>query len=195
MIKTKQKKKKLKIALCCVLTVLIGLIVYAAAFFAIDTINNPNGIPMPFGFGASLVYSGSMEPEITVDDLVFITKPKELHEGDIVLYNTGKSNVLHRIVRIEGGTIVTKGDANDKADEAFSSDAVLGVYAGKMPGAGKVIRFVTDPPFVMLIVFLLMSAAVTWIFVEEHRENKRLQSIRSQIDSIKAENEELRKKL
>ena len=38
----------------------------------------------------------------------------------------------------------------------------------------------------MAVVFLLMTAAVIWMFVEDHCERKK-------IDSIKAENEELRK--
>ena len=47
----------------------------------------------------------------------------------------------------------------------------------------------------MAVVFLLIVAAVTWMFVEEHRERKKLDSIKAEIESIKAENEELRKKL
>ena len=57
------------------------------------------------------------------------------------------------------------------------------------------IRFVTNPPFVMAVVFLLIVAAVTWMFVEEHRKRKKLDSIKAEIDRLKAENEELRKKL
>ena len=136
-----------------------------------------------------------MEPEISTDDLVFVKKPGKLQVGDVVLYNTGGSNVLHRITKIDGDMITTQGDANNTEDKPFPQSAVLGVYVGRIPSGGKIIRFVTNPPFVMAVVFLLIVAAVTWMFVEEHRKRKKLDSIKAEIDRLKAENEELRKKL
>lgn len=190
----KKMNKTLKIVVNAVLIVLACVILYAVAFTAVVKIQDPQGIAMPFGFGASFVLSGSMEPEILTDDLVFVKKPGELHVGDVVLYNTGKSNVLHRITKIDGDVLTTKGDANNTEDQPFSKSAVLGVYVGKIPSGGKIIRFVTNPPFVMAVVFLLMVVAFTWMFVEEKKENKKFDRIRAEIESIKAENEELRKK-
>ena len=191
----KNSARILKIAVRCILIVLLCIVIYTALFFTVVKIKDPNAVPMPFGFGTSLVLSGSMEPEISTDDLVFVKKPGKLHVGDVVLYNTGGSNVLHRITYIDGDIITTKGDANNTEDKPFSKSAVLGAYIGKMPSGGKIIRFVTNPPFVMAVVFLLMTAAVIWMFVEDHRERKKLDSIKAEIESIKAENEELRKKL
>ena len=189
------KNKTLQIVVRCIIAVLLCAVLYTAVFFVAVKIQNPNAVPMPFGFGASLVLSGSMEPEISTDDLVFVKRADEWHIGDVVLYNTGGSNVLHRITRIDGDMITTQGDANNTEDKPFSKTAVLGVYIVKIPSGGKIIRFVTNPPFVMAVVFLLMTAAVIWMFVEDHRERKKLDSIKAEIESIKAENEELRKKL
>ena len=189
------KNKILQIVVRCIIAVLLCAVLYTAVFFVVVKIQNPNAVPMPFGFGASLVLSGSMEPEISTDDLVFVKRADELHVGDVVLYNTGGSNVLHRITKIDGDIITTKGDANNTEDKPISASVVLGVYIGKVPSGGKIIRFVTNPPFVMAVVFLLMAAAVIWMFVEDHRERKKLDSIKAEIESIKAENEELRKKL
>ena len=195
MTQTKKKKKTLKTVGYCFSAVVLCAVLYAVVFTAVVKIKNPQGLSMPFGFGASFVLSGSMEPEISTDDLVFVKRADELHVGDVVLYNTGGSCVLHRITKIDGDIITTKGDANNTEDKPFSKSAVLGVYIGKIPSGGKIIRFVTNPPFVMAVVFLLMAAAVIWMFVEEHRERKKLDSIKAEIESIKAENEELRKKL
>ena len=189
------QNKTLQIVVRCIIAVLLCAVLYTAVFFVAVKIQNPNAVPMPFGVGASLVLSGSMEPEISTDDLVFVKRADELHVGDVVLYNTGGSNVLHRITKIDGDMITTQGDANNTEDKPFSKSAVLGVYIGKIPSGGKIIRFVTNPPFVMAVVFLLIVAAVTWMFVEDHRERKKLDSIKAEIESIKAENEELRKKL
>ena len=195
MTQTKKKKKTLKTVGYCFSAVVLCAVLYAVVFTAVVKIKNPQGLSMPFGFGASFVLSGSMEPEISTDDLVFVKRADELHVGDVVLYNTGGSNVLHRITKIDGDMITTQGDANNTEDKSFSKSAVLGVYIGKIPNGGKIIRFVTNPPFVMAVVFLLMAAAATWIFVEDHRARKKLDSIKAEIDRLKAENEELRKKL
>ena len=190
-----KKNKILKTVGYCVSAVVLCAVLYAVVFTAVVKIKDPQGVAMPFGFGTSLVLSGSMEPEISTDDLVFVKKPGKLQVGDVVLYNTGGSNVLHRITKIDGDIITTQGDANNTEDKPFSKSAVLGVYIGKIPSGGKIIRFVTNPPFVMAVVFLLMAAAVIWMFVEDHRERKKLDSIKAEIDRLKAENEELRKKL
>ena len=190
-----KKNKLLKTVGYCFSAVVLCAVLYAVVFTAVVKIKNPQGLSMPFGFGASFVLSGSMEPEISTDDLVFVKRADELHVGDVVLYNTGGSNVLHRITKIDGDIITTQGDANNTEDKPISASVVLGVYIGKVPSGGKIIRFVTNPPFVMAVVFLLIVAAVTWMFVEEHRERKKLDSIKAEIESIKAENEELRKKL
>ena len=195
MTQTNKKKKILKTVGYCVSAVLLCAVLYAVVSTAVVKIKNPQGVAMPFGFGASFVLSGSMEPEITTDDLVLIKKSDKLCVGDVVLYNTGGSNVLHRITKIDGDMITTKGDANNTEDKPFSKSAVLGVYVGKIPSGGKIIRFVTNPPFVMAVVFLLMVVAITWMFVEGNKESKKLDKIRAEIESIKAENEELRKKL
>ena len=195
MTQTKKKKKTLKTVGYCFSAVVLCAVLYAVVFTAVVKIKNPQGLSMPFGFGASFVLSGSMEPEISTDDLVFVKRADELHVGDVVLYNTGGSNVLHRITKIDGDIITTKGDANNTEDKPISASVVLGVYIRKVPSGGKIIRFVTNPPFVMAVVFLLMAAAVIWMFVEDHRERKKLDSIKAEIESIKAENEELRKKL
>ena len=189
------QNKILQIVVRCIIAVLLCAVLYTAVFFVVVKIKNPNAVPMPFGFGASLVLSGSMEPEISTDDLVFVKRADELHVGDVVLYSTGGSCVLHRITKIDGDMITTQGDANNTEDKPFSKSAVLGVYIGKIPSGGKIIRFATNPPFVMAVVFVLMTAAVIWMFVEDHRERKKLDSIKAEIESIKAENEKLRKKL
>ncbi|MGM9644726.1 MAG: signal peptidase I [Eubacteriales bacterium] len=192
----KQKKKRIfKIAVRCILAVLLCAVIYTAVFFAAVKIQNPNAVPMPFGFGTSLVLSGSMRPEITEDDLVFVTKPTELKVGDVVLYNTGESNVLHRIIKIDGDMITTQGDNNNTPDKPFSKSAVLGVYSGKITGFGKVVKFIINPQFVILIVFLLIMAAIIWLFAEEDKERKRLNKIRKELEDIKKENDELRKML
>lgn len=192
---TGKTKKILKTAVCCIAAVILIAVVYAAAYSAVVKIKNPEAVPMPFGFGATYVLSGSMEPEITTDDIVLVKKPGTLQVGDVVLYNTGKGNVLHRIVEIDGDTLITGGDANNTADEPFSKSAVQAELFGIIPNGAKFVKFITNPPFVMAVIILLMGAAFTWMLAEEKKEQKRIDSLRAEINSLKEENERIRKQL
>ena len=68
------KKKVLRIVgsilLALIMAFSIGLSFYS---YNARVINN-DALPMPFGLGISVVYSGSMEPTYSPGDLVFVTK-------------------------------------------------------------------------------------------------------------------------
>ena len=94
--------------------------------------------PFLFGYSTYIVISGSMEPTIHVDDVIIVKKVdslSDLKEKDIVTY-LGKEGefagktVTHRIQRIEGDKIFTKGDSviNVKEDPAITFDDVIGKY-------------------------------------------------------------------
>lgn len=183
----KKFSKVFKIIRFCFLFLFFAVIIYSLLFSVVYKIKNPKGLAMPFGFGVSLVLSGSMEPEITVDDLVFVKKNDSYQVGDIVLFNNGNDNVIHRIVKINGDIITTKGDANNTNDKPFSKDNILGVYTGKLVNGGKVIRFITYPPFIMSVMYVFMVFIFTWMFIDEKKKDKRIIKLKNEIDKIKKE--------
>ena len=70
-------------------------------------------IPGFFGIRPYVVYSGSMEPEISTGAVVF-TKEGEFSpkKGDIITFHNGDTVVTHRVVKKEKDIFITKGDAN-----------------------------------------------------------------------------------
>ena len=74
-------------------------------------------LPMPFGIGAANVLSDSMEPAFSRGTLLIVKKEENLKEGDIVVYQSGKNLIVHRIVRLDENQVVTQGDANNVPDE------------------------------------------------------------------------------
>ena len=46
--------------------------------------------------------------------------------GDIITYKSGNSFITHRIIEIDGDSIIAKGDNNNTQDEAIQKDAVIG---------------------------------------------------------------------
>lgn len=72
------------------------------------------------GINSYIILSGSMEPVIRT--------------GSMVLVDTQKENVVHRVVEIqEDGKIITKGDNNENADFAPVTQAQVCGKVIKMP--------------------------------------------------------------
>lgn len=86
-----------------------------------------------------VVYTGSMSPAIpprsavVVDERVATAEP-----GQVYTFNTPNGPVTHRLVRVEDGHLVTKGDANASED---SNRAPVGNIIGKVIYAPRELGF------------------------------------------------------
>ena len=101
--------------------VFIGGTVYLAPRLLVRVLNTDH--PM------AAVTSQSMFPDLKRGDLVFIQgvdKAADLQVGDIIAFDSEGGFGIHRIVRIDGPSITTKGDANLIADEPIVFDQVIG---------------------------------------------------------------------
>lgn len=72
------------------------------------------------------VKTGSMEAKIHVGDYILILKKSRYDIGDVITFASNNSYVTHRIVRIDGDKVTTKGDANNTEDETISSSSIVG---------------------------------------------------------------------
>lgn len=98
---------------------------------------NPFGIAqnhfsMMFGYGIAQVLSGSMEPTFSEGAILLVKKTQKVKIGDIIVYQSGKDLIVHRIVDMQGNIIIAKGDANEKADQPFRNSDVRGRVVGWM---------------------------------------------------------------
>lgn len=124
-----------------------------------------------------IVRSGSMEPAISVGDLIVVRSSDGPFEiGDVIAYrNPGKRTmvVTHRIVEVlqgeKGREYITKGDANDVADNyVVSEELVLGDQWLAVPIVGRIFAFArTKLGFLSLIVVpsaivVLSEVCVIW---------------------------------
>jgi len=85
----------------------------------------------------SVVTGESMAPSIRAGDIVVTLGARytdDLRAGHIVLYRIGDEQYLHRIVRVDGDHIVTKGDASygQDSDRPLRGD-VIGTLAAVIP--------------------------------------------------------------
>ena len=188
MAKSKQKKLQIVlriIALCCV-GIFFGVNVY---FWNAKSLTG-NVLPMPFGVGMAVVLTGSMEPELSVDDLILVVEQDSYDVGDIVVYQSSGSLIVHRIVTMNGTVLVTKGDANNVEDAEIDVSYIKGKVIGHLDQVGLLVRLMKKP---VVSVVLILGAIV--LMERSYRKEKEqgdaeLDKIKAEIRALKAQQEE-----
>ena len=126
-----------------------------------------NQVPMPFGYGASVVLSGSMEPALSVGDLLILKAEESYTEGDMVVYQSGNMAVVHRIVAMDAETATTRGDANNADDAPIPHSAIKGRVISVLPKVGKLVWAIKSP------AGLIVTVALAVLLVEGSYRNEK----------------------
>lgn len=159
---TAKKPKKGNKAVSWILTVLLIAVFLFCGVVAVRTLVLKK--PFIFGYGVFYVLTGSMEPEIHVGDVIVdkqVDSIADLKEGDIITYRgkegefKGKT-VTHKIMRIEGDTIVTKGVStmSIKEDPAITFDDVIGKYVKTSAFLTFIYKVFTNKIGFFVIIFI-----------------------------------------
>lgn len=180
-----QLKSVIRISVLVLLAVLIGVSIYSIN----ASMLGGNALPMPFGFGMTVVLSGSMEPELSVDDLLIVTPSDTYEVGDVVVYQTQRTAVVHRIVSINGDKIITRGDANNTDDDPITKENIKGKVIFAIPFIGLIVNLIKTP----FGTILLLGAAV-WLLESSFKKEKdkkaeELAAIRREIEELKKDAE------
>lgn len=177
--------KGARVALRMVLIVLIGFVIGLSVYSWNARRLVGNRMPMPFGVGASVVLSGSMEPTLSVDDLVFVRSADRYAVGDIVVYQTPYDLVIHRIIEIDGETVVTQGDTNNTPDEPIALSQIKGKLALTVPRVGWIVRGLKSLPGVIITLALAAFLLhLSWSREKAEKED-RLDAIKAEIEALK----------
>ena len=78
------------------------------------------------GYTILKVATGSMVDTININDLIIVKITKDVDKGDIITYKKHNELITHRIIKKDGNTIITKGDANNIEDEPITIDNIIG---------------------------------------------------------------------
>lgn len=179
------KKGRLKLILRLIAMACAGLFIgYNAYLWNVQSMQG-NVLPMPFGVGSAIVLSGSMEPTLSVDDMIIVTRQREYHVDDVVVYQSGNSLVVHRIVAMDGHLVTTQGDANNAPDEPMDVALVKGKVVGQIRNAGRVVRLLKSP----VISYGLMALAIFLLERsfrrEKQQDNDEIQKLEDEIRRLK----------
>ena len=171
----------------------IVIIVLAGAFLGVQLYSwnarslGGDKMPMPLGFATSVVLSGSMEPELSVNDMIVVTPQDSYQVGDVVVYQSYGTLIVHRIISIDGESVITQGDANTKPDQPIKLSDIKGEVVTSIPYVGLILSFVRSPLGIILILgtaFILMERS----FRKEKEESmEELDQIKEEIRRLQAQ--------
>ena len=176
-------KDAVRVLLLVVCGTALGINVYMA---------NANGLmknrmPMPFGYGAAVVLSGSMEPEFSKNDFIIVKETSDYSVNDIVVYQDLNSLVVHRIVSMDGDFIVTKGDANNVADDPIHVSSIKGEVIFCIPAIGTLIGFLKTPVGIILTIALAIALVEIPRRMDMKKDDEERQKLIDEINELKKE--------
>lgn len=132
--------------------IILDIIIVILVLTIIVSMLNKNKPTPLFGFYFFTVMSGSMEPALNVEDSIIVKQSSNYEVGDIVTYKHEKSYVTHRIVKIDGNKVITKGDANTDEDPAFDKKQIL----GKVVFKSVYLNFLVRNRILIILVIILI---------------------------------------
>ena len=123
-----------------ILDIIIVILVVSIIF---GFLNKNKPVPV-MGYYFFTVMSGSMEDSLHVGDSIISKKVDD--------YKVKDSYVTHRIVKIKGNSVTTKGDANQIEDPAFDKSEILCKFVYK---SGWLNFLVRNRIFIVLFVIII----------------------------------------
>ncbi|MBQ9853987.1 MAG: signal peptidase I [Bacilli bacterium] len=164
-----------------IITVLILFLLYN--FVSIKILHN--NYTNTFGYTIFEVASGSMQPAINQKDLIIVKITDKIKLNDIITYKIEDDFITHRIIKIDGDTIYTKGDANTSEDYQIKKDKLIGKVVYVIPKFGFIKEIFFTPKIVISIIIVLILFSFCFSYVpEDKRKTKKEITLSSQFDDI-----------
>lgn len=183
-IKQKTIKSVIRIGLLILVAVIIGINLYSINASRIAG----NAIPMPFGVGAAVVLSGSMEPALSAGDLLIVAESSSYGVGDMVVYQDGRMAVTHRIVSITDSEVITRGDANNTEDSPITPQQLKGKVVLAIPFVGYAINAIKTPIGTLCVIAFAIFLLERSFRAEKQKDEKELDAIKAEIEKLKQQN-------
>lgn len=181
--------KKIKNILRITVLILVSLILGVNLYIWNAKSLLGNVLPMPFGYGAAVVLTGSMEPAIMADDLIIVARQDSYEEDDIVVYQSGSMLIVHRIVDIADGVVTTQGDANNAPDTPVRLEMIKGEVVGVLSGVGSVARLLKTPTATITLIAAALLTSELSFRKDKQKDMDELEKIKEEIRRLKAEQE------
>lgn len=186
----KNKTKHGSAALRRLVLVILGLLLGVNVYLANAKTLARNQLPMPFDTGVAVVLSGSMSPTLEVDDLIVVRKAADYALGDIIVYQTPRELIVHRIVAVEADGFVTRGDANNAVDLPIASEAIQGKVVARIPMVGRFVNVLRTPLGILGLLALALGLIELSFRKTKKADSQQIEAIKEEIRRLKAQQED-----
>lgn len=170
-----KRKENIKIAKK-VIEIIAIIVIYNIVLMAISSANKINIINI-FGYKSYIIKTNSMEPTISINDVVIAKKVKkqDIKKGDVITFLQEGEVITHRITKIdENGDYTTKGDNNNIEDTfKITYDNIEGKHILTIPYLGKIIQILDNQIVFLIITLIVLIFIFIMIQNQEKRENRR----------------------
>ncbi len=194
----KHAKTILRTTLLSVAALFVGLNIYTlnASRLAGDM------VPMPLGVGATVVLSGSMEPTLSTGDLLIIAEQESYAVDDVVVFQSNRIAVVHRIIEIKEETVegedgeeiqmiaITQGDANNTPDDPIQMSQIKGTVVFRVPLVGYLVNMIKTPVGTILILAAAIFLLERSFHKDQEKDRDKLEEIRREIEKLKQQSGE-----
>ncbi len=118
------------------------------------------------------VRTGSMEDDIHAGDYVLIVRKGNYEIGDVVTFRKDNYLVTHRIIKKNGDSFVTKGDANNDEDGPILFNQIV----GKVVFIGGILNVIINYKFLLVSIFISLYLVSCYFLDKEDNilENKNV---------------------
>ena len=141
----------------------------------------PLTVPKIFGLKPYNILSGSMEPEIPVNSVIYVKQcdTAQLEVGDIITFKLGSGTDLaetHRIADIdkENALFTTKGDANKNVDQTkVKAENIIGKVVFHIPQYGKLADFINTSEGIAACIAVFAAVLIMWLAADRIKPKER----------------------
>lgn len=180
----KHRNKIIKTILIKLIYILVLPIILWNLAIIIQTLQNPNDTPSVFGIKTFCIISGSMEPNIQINDMVIVkeVQQNEINKDDIITFVVNGDTITHRVIDVESrnGVLLytTQGDANNIEDEEkITFENIEGKYIGKIPKVGKIVLALKSKTTLAIVLSILILLYI----IEQRINNKKIKRNKERI--------------
>jgi signal peptidase len=124
-------------------------------------------------YGVYVVHTGSMRPTMPPASAVFVRYDQPKLNESITFYQHNEV-ITHRWIGTnEDGTLITKGDANEKADPwRLNKSDVIGGVTATVPQLGFWILYVKNPATIGALLFTVIDIWLLWPLIMGKSEDE-----------------------
>lgn len=140
-----------------ILIVIFGFILLISVYNNIQIKILGNKYSSFFGYTTFEVQTGSMADTINPGDWIIVKITKKIELDDIITYSQKGEFITHRVVEKYKDTYVTKGDANNKKDDAINKEQIVGKVSKILPGLGIIRKTFFNPLVLMTLIITLYT--------------------------------------